>query len=57
MRRKRAPIGQYGSDLGFGVLFNSIILSVVVIKWLKALLARVTAIEIALYCFTWLKKV
>ena len=33
------------------------ILSIVITKQLKALLARVVAIEITLYCSTWLKEV
>jgi len=36
---------------------RGIILSIVVTEWLKALLARVVAIEIALYYSTWLKEV
>ena len=33
------------------------VLSIVVTKWLKALLAKVVTIEIALYCSIWLKEV
>ena len=42
---------------GSWLVIKGTILSIVVTKWLKALLARVTAIEIVLYCFTWLKEV
>jgi len=33
------------------------VLSMVITKWLKALLAKVVAIEIILYYSTWLKKI
>ena len=32
-------------------------LSIVITEWLKALLAKIVAIEIALCCFTWPKEV
>ena len=42
---------------GSQLVIKGTILSIVVTKWLKALLARVVAIKIALYCSTWLKEV
>ena len=38
-------------------VMRGIILSIVVTKWLKALSAKIAAIEIALYCSTQLKEV
>ena len=42
---------------GSWLVMKGIILFIVITKWLKALLARVAAIEIALCCSTWLKEV
>ena len=42
---------------GSQLVIGGTILSIVITKWLKALLARVVAIEIALCCSTWLKEV
>ena len=42
---------------GSQLVIKGTILFIVVTKWLKALLAKIVAIEITLYCFTWLKKV
>ena len=42
---------------GFWSVIRGAILSIVVIKWLKALLAKVIAIKITLYCSIWLKEV
>ena len=42
---------------GSWLVIKGIVLSIVVTEWLKALSARVAAIEIALYCSTWPKEV
>ena len=42
---------------GSQLIIGGTILSIVITKWLKALSARVTAIEIALYYSTWPKEV
>ena len=42
---------------GSQLAIRGTVLSIVVTKQLKALLARVAAIEITLYCSTWLKEV
>ena len=42
---------------GSQLVIGGTILSIVVTKWLKALLAKVAAIEIALYYSTWPKEV
>ena len=38
-------------------VIRGVILSIVITEWLKALLARVAAIEVALCCSTWPKEV
>ena len=42
---------------GSQLVMRGTVLSIVITKWLKALLARVAAIEIILYYSTWLKEV
>ena len=42
---------------GSQLVIGGTILSIVVTEWLKALLAKVVAIEITLYCSTWPKEV
>ena len=42
---------------GSQLVIKGTVLSIDVTKWLKALLAKVVAIEIALCCSTWLKEV
>ena len=42
---------------GSQLVIGGTILSIVITKWLKALLTRVVAIKITLYCSIWLKEV
>ena len=42
---------------GSQLVIGGTILSIIVTEWLKALSAKVVAIEIALYCSIWLKEV
>ena len=42
---------------GSQLVIGGTVLFIVITKWLKALLTRVVAIEIALCCSTWLKEV